>query len=91
MNSNQLTVVTVENIPANEEAKVPTISVIPDENIELQKVYYNVINFMLQFNKEEGVDSMQEQVNIDPDPDEEEMQDMIPNDKIERHWRMVIE
>ena len=46
---------------------------------------------MLQFKKEDGVDRKQEQVNIDPDPDEEEMEDMSPDDKIERHWKTVIE
>ena len=35
MTLNQLIVVTVENIPANEEAKVTTISVIPEESIDL--------------------------------------------------------
>ena len=32
---NQLTIVTVDGIPVVEEAKVPTISVIPDETIDL--------------------------------------------------------
>ena len=46
---------------------------------------------MLQFKKEDGVDRKQEQVNIDPYPDEEEMEDMSPDDEIERHWKMVNE
>ena len=36
---NQLTIVTVERSPANEEAEVPTVAVIPDDSIDLEKGY----------------------------------------------------
>ena len=46
---------------------------------------------MLQFKKEVGVDSKEEQVDGEDDPDEEEMDDINLDDKRERHWRMVSE
>ena len=35
LTSNQLTIVTLEKIPMNEEPEVPTISVVPDETVNL--------------------------------------------------------
>ena len=44
---------------------------------------------MLQFKKEVGVDSKEEQADVEDDPDEEEMDDVNIDDKRERHWRNV--
>ena len=41
LTSNQLAAVTVERIPVTEEAEVPTISVIHDETIDLEKGHYH--------------------------------------------------
>ena len=46
---------------------------------------------MLQFKKGVGVDSKEEQVDVDNDPDEYEMDDINLENKRERHWRMVFE
>ena len=46
---------------------------------------------MLQFKKEVGVDSKEEQVDVEDDPDEEDMDNVNLDDKMERHWRMVFE
>ena len=48
---NQLTIVTVEKRPVNEEAKVTTISAIPDESIYLIKGCDNVVYFILRLRR----------------------------------------
>ena len=45
----------------------------------------------LSFNKEDGVDRKEYQVEVYPYPDEEEIEDLILDDKRERHRRMVFE
>ena len=91
MASNQLTVVKLEKTPMNEEAEVPMISVIPDESVNLEKGYYNSVYVMLNFNKEGCVDNKEEQADMDLYPDEEEMEDVKLDDKVERHWRVFFE
>ena len=44
---------------------------------------------MLQFKKEIGVDSKEEQVDVEDDPDKEEMDDINLDKGRERHWMMV--
>ena len=44
-------------IPVEEEPEVSTIPEIPEEQVELEKVYYRCVYVMLQFKKEVGVDS----------------------------------
>ena len=38
-----------------------------------------------------GVDSKEEQADVEDDPDEEDMDDANLDDERERHWRMVFE
>ena len=45
--SNQLTSVTLDKIPDAEEYKVPTISVIPVETVDLDKGYYHGVYMLL--------------------------------------------
>ena len=52
---NQLTVGTSEKSPMDEEPKVTTISVIPDETVDLEKGYYHSVHVLIHFNKEDGV------------------------------------
>ena len=40
---------------------------------------------------EDGLYKREEEVGVDPVPDEQEIQDMVPGDEIERHWHMVFE
>ena len=79
LTSNQLTLVTVDKIPVTEEAKVPTISVIPDETVDIEKGYYNGVYVLLQFNKEDGVNRRGAQVDRETDPDEEDTEDVRPD------------
>ena len=46
---------------------------------------------LLNFNKEYGADRKDYRAGMDLDPDEEEMKDVIIDDKRERHWKMVFE
>ena len=46
---------------------------------------------MLRFKKEVCVDSKEYQVDLEDDPDEEDMDDVNLDDKREHHWRMVFE
>ena len=57
ISSNQLTAVIVEKIPEEKETEVSEIAEIPEEQVELEKVYYRFLYVMLQFKKEVSVDS----------------------------------
>ena len=46
---------------------------------------------MLQFKNEFSVDSKEDQVKVEDDPDEEDMEDTNLDDEREPHWRMVFE
>ena len=56
-----------------EEPEVQRISVIPDEMVPSEKVYYHGFYIMIYFNKEGGIDSKEEQADVKDYPDEEEM------------------
>ena len=49
---------------------------------------YHWVYISLHFIKEYGLDKREEQVGTEPDPDEEEIEDVVLDDEIERHWRM---
>ena len=70
LNSNQFSVVTVDSIPMTEEAKVPTISAIPDGTVDFEKGYYHDVYVLLQFNKEDCVDRKEEKSEMEADTDE---------------------
>ena len=91
MTSNQLTVVIVENIPVEEGPKVPIIPDIPGDKVTLEKGYYHGVHVVLHFHKEGGFYRKEEQVDMDPDPDEQDKEDVKLDDKRERHWMMVFE
>ena len=46
---------------------------------------------MLSFKEDVGVDSTEDQADVEDDPDEKEMDDVNLDDGRERHWRMVFE
>ena len=73
LSANQLTVVLVDKIPVEEEPLVSTITEIPEDQVEKEKGYYRCVYVMLQFKKEVGVDSKEEQADVEDDPDYEEM------------------
>ena len=47
---------------------------IPEEQVELEKGYYHCVYAMQCFKKEVGVDSKEEQADVEDDPDEEDME-----------------
>ena len=46
---------------------------------------------VLNFHKEDGVDRKWGHADVKQDTDEEEMEDVIIDNKRERHWRIVFE
>ena len=81
----------VDKIPVEEEPEVSTIPEIPEDQAESEKGYYLCFYFMLQFKKEVGIDSKEEQSDLEDDPDEEDMGNVNLYAKRESHWRMVFE
>ena len=53
-----------------------TISAMTDKKFPSEKGYYNGVHVVLHFNNEDGVDRREEQVDVDPDHDEEDMEDV---------------
>ena len=74
LTSNQLTAVTAQKIPMYQEPEVPTISVIPDNTVDSEKGWYHGVYAMQYFTKDNGFNRKQEQVDMNPDPDEEEIE-----------------
>ena len=50
--------------------------VIPENTIDLQRGLQHGVYVMKDFTKEDGVGRKQDQVDIEPDPDEEDMEDL---------------
>ena len=88
---NQLTFVVVDKIPVEEEPLVSTIPEIPEDEVEKEKGYYWCVYVLLHLKNEDGVDSKDEQAELENDPDEEEMDNVNIDDERERHWRNVLE
>ena len=55
MAPNQLTRVTLDDIPVTGEAEFPTIYSILDEKVDLEKGYYHGVYVILHFNKKDGI------------------------------------
>ena len=72
-----------------EEPLVSTIPEIPEDQVKKEKGYYQCVYVMLKFKNGVGVDSKEEQADVEDDPDKEEMEDVNIDDRRERHWRMV--
>ena len=73
LTSNQLTIVVVEKILAEEEPKVTTITDLPEEKVTLEKGYYHGVYVILYFKKDFDVDRKEEQSDVEDDTDDEEM------------------
>ena len=73
LNSNQLTIVIVDEIPLNKEPEVPTNPDIPEEQVTLEKGYYHGVYVIINFKKEVVVDRREYQADVEEYPDEEEM------------------
>ena len=54
---NIITFMIEDSITVTKEAKVLTISLIPDDTVDLEKGYYPGVYVLLHFNKDYGVDS----------------------------------
>ena len=57
----------------------------------MEKGYYNSVIVLLNLNKEYGVDRKKNKSDMDPDPDEEYMEDVRLDGRRECHWRMGLE
>ena len=58
------------------ESEVSTISIITDETDNLEKGYYYGLYVLLQFNKEGGVYRKEDHIQMEADPDQEDMEDV---------------
>ena len=52
---------------------------------------YHCVYISIHFIKQDEVEKMQQQVGVDPDPDGGQIEDVVLDDEIKRHWRMVFE
>ena len=65
------------------------VDMIPEVREEL--VCHHWVYISLHFINEDGVDNREEQVGVQPDPDEEDIEDVVLDDERECNWRMVFE
>ena len=86
--SYHMTIVVIRS-ELEEEIKVVEVEMITEVRQEFGCSHWFYIS--LHFIKEDGVDKRQEQVGMEPDPDEEDIEDVVLGDQRERHWRMVFE
>ena len=70
---------------------MPTITEITDETFHSEKGYCHGVYVFLHFNNMDGVARKEEHWDTDPDPDEEDMEDVKLDNERERHWRIVFE
>ena len=70
ISSNQLTTVIVEKIPEEKEPEVSAIPKISEEKVELEKGYYRCVYVTLRFEKEVGVESKEDQADVEDDSHE---------------------
>ena len=57
------------------------MSAIPDKSIDLDKGYYCAVYAMIHFKKEDGFDRKDDLVDMNPDTDEEDMEDVRLDNK----------
>ena len=57
----------------------------------MEKGYYHCVYVMLRFKKEVGVESKEDQAEVEDDPNQQDMEDAKLYDEKERHWRLVLE
>ena len=73
----QLTNVTVDSRPKVEESQVPIISFPTVETVYLQGGYYHGVCLLLQFKNYYAFDIRYQQKNMESDPDEQQIDDMM--------------
>ena len=81
----------VEKSPTEKEPKVPKNPEIPEEQVTLEKGYYQCVYVMPSFKKEICVDIKEYQSDVEDDPDEEYTEDTELDNDRERHCSMVFE
>ena len=69
LSSNQLIIVIVEKSPVKKKTKVFMNPEIPEEQVTLEKYHCHCLYVMLRFKKEVGVDSKEEQADVEDDTD----------------------
>ena len=88
MSPDQLTIMVVRS-EVEGEIEVREVDMIPEVRGYLG--CYHWVYIYLNFIKYDGVHKRQDQLGLDPDPDEEQIEDVVLNDERERHWYMVFE
>ena len=88
MTPNQLTRVTLDEIPVTGEAEFPTIYSILDEKVDLEKGYYHGVYILINFNNWGGVDRKEDQKYVKSDTDQYDMEGTIIDNEIECLWRI---
>ena len=74
----------------DEELKVPIIAVVPDETVDSDQGYCYGVHVMKYFNNGGGVNRKEYQEYLGPDLDEEYMEGVRLNYKIEHHFWVVL-
>ena len=88
MSSNQLTTVVVGG-EVEEEIEVREVEMIPEVGEDLGCYHWDCIS--IHFIKEDGIDKREDQLGVKPDPDDQDIEDVVINNEREHHWRMVFE
>ena len=86
MSLNHLTIVVVRS-EVEEDIEVREVEMIPEVGQELACYHWVSIHLI----KEDGIYKREENVCADPDPDKEDIEDVVLDDDRERHWHMVLE
>ena len=73
------------------EYEVPTISMIPDDTVDFQKRYYHGVYILLQCNKQDVVDTNQDQIEMEANTQEYYMEYATLGSEIQCHQGIVFE
>ena len=72
----------------NTDSELTTLSEMNEETVYLQKVYYNGVYVLLNFNNQDGIDRKEYQADMGANLDEEYMEDKIIDYEIDHHQSM---
>ena len=86
MSSHQLTILVVRS-EVERDIEVRKVEMIPEVREELD--FYHWVYIYLKFIKEYGLYNREDQEGVESDPYEEDTKDVVLDDEIEHHWRMV--
>ena len=90
LTSTKITVVKVDGIPMNKESEVPTIYTKPEEAVDLEKGYYHVVYYLLNFSNEDVVGIKEGHKDMEGYFYREEVDTITISHEKECRWRMVL-